>query len=104
MRIPKWPARNPVVPNVVPINGANSRLAGAGRVFRSRHAVFMKRLPTVDAPYSMPEQIAAVEDVSLQFARQLYEDCLQRHGADHQQTQLLSDYLSSFEKSRQRQR
>jgi hypothetical protein len=52
----------------------------------------------------MPEQIASVEDVSLQFARQLYEDCLQRHGADHQQTQLLSDYLSSFEKSRQRQR
>jgi hypothetical protein len=96
----------------VPIDSVNPRrvkslrkeMAGGGSFFRSRHAVFMKRLPKVDAPSSMPEQIAGIEDVTLQFARQLYEDCLKRHGADHQQTQLLSDYLSSFEKSRQRQR
>jgi hypothetical protein len=58
----------------------------------------MKRWQGVNAQYPMPDQIAWVEDVRLQFARQLYDDCLERRGADHRDTRLLYDYLSSFEK------
>jgi hypothetical protein len=49
----------------------------------------------VDAQYTMPDQIG-VDDVRLQFIRQLYDESLERHGAHHMETRLLSDYLSSF--------
>lgn len=38
-----------------------------------------------------------VEDVKLQFARQLYQTCLELHGADHQQTRLLREYIAELE-------
>lgn len=48
------------------------------------------------AQYDMPDEVAAFESPELQFARQLYEDSLARHGEDHNETRLLSDYLSTF--------
>jgi hypothetical protein len=33
----------------------------------------------------------------LQFARQLYDRCLERHGRDHEQTRLVLDYISVLE-------
>jgi hypothetical protein len=45
----------------------------------------------------MPEEIAAVEDLKLQFARQLYESALERHGEDHEQTRLLCKYIAYLE-------
>jgi hypothetical protein len=48
----------------------------------------------------MTVQIAAEEDVELQFARQLYQSCLERHGEDHEQTRLMRQYVASFEKVR----
>jgi hypothetical protein len=43
-------------------------------------------------------QIAAVdEDVRLQFARQIYDKCLERHGENHEQTRLAMEYLSGLE-------
>lgn len=45
----------------------------------------------------MPEEIAAVEDLKLQFARQLYERALERHGEDHEKTRLLSKYIAYLE-------
>ena len=43
----------------------------------------------------MPDhQIAALQ---LQFARQLYDRCLERHGRDHEQTRLVLDYISVLE-------
>jgi hypothetical protein len=36
-------------------------------------------------------------DLKLQFARQLYEACRERHGEDHEQTRLFLRYLHSFE-------
>ena len=38
-----------------------------------------------------------VEDVKLQFARQLYQDCLERHGAEHEQTRKLRSYVTDLE-------
>jgi hypothetical protein len=35
------------------------------------------------------------ENAMLQFARQLYECCLERHGNDHEQTRLLLGYYLS---------
>jgi hypothetical protein len=44
----------------------------------------------------MPDnQIAGLK---LQFARQLYERSLERHGRDHEHTCLLLDYISALEK------
>ena len=37
------------------------------------------------------------KDLKLQFARQLYEACRERHGEDHEQTRLFLRYLQSFE-------
>jgi hypothetical protein len=37
------------------------------------------------------------KDLKLQFARQLYEACRERHGEDHDQTRLFLSYLHSFE-------
>jgi len=113
MRIPNWPA-NPL--ERVVIDGASftavQARARASRSVPKRPAFFrspcatlsMKRSPGVETPYGMPEEIAGLEDVKLQFARQLYDDCLERHGEDHQETLLLFDYLSSFDNPRRRQR
>ena len=60
----------------------------------------MKRSEGVDAPYSMTVQIAADEDMELQFARQLYDRCVELHGRDHLQTRLLLQYVATFEKRR----
>ena len=57
----------------------------------------MKRCRGFCARYSMPEEIAAVEDLKLQFARQLYESALERHGEDHEQTRLLHKYIAYLE-------
>jgi hypothetical protein len=61
------------------------------RANRSDH----ETLEGVDAQYTMPDHIG-VDDVKLQFIRQLYDESLERHGAHHKETRLLSDYLSSF--------
>jgi hypothetical protein len=37
------------------------------------------------------------KDLKLQFARQLYEACRERHGEDHEQTRLFLRYMQSFE-------
>jgi hypothetical protein len=39
-----------------------------------------------------------VENIKLRFARQLYETTLERHGADHEQTHLLREYVSELER------
>ncbi|HUA85257.1 MAG TPA: hypothetical protein VMB85_15445 [Bryobacteraceae bacterium] len=39
-----------------------------------------------------------VENVKLQFARQLYETSLERHGPDHEQTRSLREYIAELEK------
>jgi hypothetical protein len=59
-----------------------------------------KRSPGLDAQYNMPEQIAANEDSSLQFIRQLYEDCVERYGEDHEETRLVLQYVARLEKAR----
>jgi hypothetical protein len=117
MRIPKRMASAQFSSERVVIDGASftavQARAGASKsaakrpgFFRSARAISisMKRSPGVEAPYSMPEQIAGLEDVKLQFARQLYDDCLERHGEDHQETRLLSEYISNFDNPRRRQR
>jgi hypothetical protein len=45
----------------------------------------------------MPEETSAAEDPNLRFIRQLYETCLERYGEDHEQTRLLSKYISYLE-------
>lgn len=57
----------------------------------------MKRFRGVHALYNMPEETPAVEGLNLQFIRQLYETCLERYGEDHEQTRLLSKYISYLE-------
>jgi hypothetical protein len=52
-------------------------------------------LEGVDAQYTMPDEIG-VEDVRLQFVRQLYDESLERHGEHHKETRLLCEYISSF--------
>jgi hypothetical protein len=42
---------------------------------------------------------AIVEDVKLEFARQLYHNCLQRYGTDHEQTRKLGQYVAELESS-----
>lgn len=76
--------------------GGASFTAMRARLAKNRSAA-VKRLPVVVALCSMPEQIAEVEDVKLQFARQLYDECLERHGEDHQETRLLWEYIFNFE-------
>jgi hypothetical protein len=42
--------------------------------------------------------VAAVEeDVRLQFARQLYDMCLERHGEDHEETRLVLKHIANLE-------
>ena len=36
------------------------------------------------------------KDLKLEFARQLYEACRERHGEDHEQTRLFLNYMQSF--------
>jgi hypothetical protein len=115
MRIPKGQAKplNRVVIDGASFTAVQARARASRSVpkrpafFRSasgRSTLFMKRSPGVEAPYSMPEQIAGLEDVKLQFARQLYDDCLERHGEDHQETRLLFEYIANFENPRRRLR
>lgn len=40
------------------------------------------------------------EELRLQFARQLYDECLKTHGEDHQETRLLQEYLSNQDRRR----
>jgi hypothetical protein len=47
----------------------------------------------------MPDEIG-VEDVRLQFVRQLYDESLERHGEHHRETRLLWEYISSFDRPR----
>lgn len=43
----------------------------------------------------MPDkQIAALK---LQFARQLYDKCLEQHGKNHEQTRIVLHYISTLE-------
>jgi hypothetical protein len=45
----------------------------------------------------MQDGIEDKEDVRLQFARQLYERCLEQRGEDHEETRLVSRYISDLE-------
>jgi len=51
----------------------------------------------------MPNRNQVIEDVKLQFARQLYSTFLERNGADDDQTGILRDYIAALER-RQLQR
>ena len=64
-----------------------------------RRPAEMKRSPTFAAQYCMQDPIVEAEDAKLQFARQIYERCQEQFGKDHEQTQLMRDYLASLEKS-----
>ena len=45
------------------------------------------------------KQITTAEgDLRLQFARQLYDMCLERHGEDHEETRLVLKYISGLER------
>jgi hypothetical protein len=48
-----------------------------------------KALPVPD------KQIAALQ---LQFARQLHDRCLERHGENHEQTRLVLDHIAALER------
>ena len=51
---------------------------------------------------TMPDnQIAALE---LQFARQLYDRCLERHGENNEQTRIVLRYISALENPKSRAR
>lgn len=41
----------------------------------------------------MTDQIEALEDGKLQFARQLYDEFLESRGEDHRETRLLQKYI-----------
>jgi hypothetical protein len=56
-------------------------------------AVCNETAPTVDALYNTTDQIETVEDGKLQFARQLYDEFLERRGEDHRDTRLLRKYI-----------
>ena len=44
---------------------------------------------------TMPDkQLVALK---IQFARQLYTECLQRHGKDHEQARIMLHYISTLE-------
>jgi hypothetical protein len=47
-------------------------------------------------------QIAIEEGEMIQFARQLYDMCLERHGRDHEQTRIAREYLSCLESDQTR--
>jgi hypothetical protein len=43
-------------------------------------------------------QIAMLEqDQILEFARQLYERCVEQYGENHQQTRMMVEYISGLE-------
>jgi hypothetical protein len=45
------------------------------------------------------KQVATVaEDARLQFARQLFDMCLDRHGEDHEETRLVLKHISELER------
>jgi hypothetical protein len=46
----------------------------------------------------------AAEDVELQFARQLYERCLEVHGEGHEQTELVGRYIAALKDRDSRRR
>jgi hypothetical protein len=45
----------------------------------------------------MTDGIGDEENLRLQFARQLYERCLEERGEDHEETLLVSRYISDLE-------
>ena len=47
--------------------------------------------------YNMESPSAEVDDLNLEFARQLYERCVERYGEDHEQTRLSARYISDLE-------
>ena len=52
-------------------------------------------------PEALPElPDTQVITLQLQLARQLYDKCLERHGENHEQTRLVSSYISALEKPR----
>jgi hypothetical protein len=57
----------------------------------------MKRSSGIHAPYSMLRLIATSEEPRLQFARQLYDRCLERFGLEHEGTRLVAQYMSDLE-------
>jgi hypothetical protein len=71
------------------------------RHFRPRDdsSLSVKRSEALTHDYNMETLGAVIDDVNLQFARQLYEGCLERYGEDHQQTRLMLQYVASFEKA-----
>jgi hypothetical protein len=50
-----------------------------------------------DAPYNIESPSAAVDDLNLQLARQLYDRCMELYGEDHEETRLLARYKSQME-------
>ncbi len=46
--------------------------------------------------YTMPDKQTAA--LKLQFAYQLYDRCLERHGKNHEQTRIVMHYISALEK------
>ena len=66
------------------------KLSRAIQSFRSNN----ETLKGVGTQYSMFDEVGAAESPELQFARQLYEESLARHGEDHNETRLLSEYIS----------
>jgi hypothetical protein len=59
-----------------------------------KHSMIWRKARKV-SPGSPDKRVA---DVELQFIRQLYDSCLARHGADHEQTRLVSDHISALER------
>jgi hypothetical protein len=48
----------------------------------------------------VPHPDEPFEDARLQFALQLYEDCLEKFGADHAETRLMARYIAICESSK----
>jgi hypothetical protein len=47
--------------------------------------------------YGVQDQMSRVEDVRLQFARQLYARCLEQYGKHHPESRLVAKYIASLE-------
>ena len=68
------------------------------RVAVPRQSSFsIETLRALDSRYYVPRQHAATDDPELQFARQLYQACLERYGQDHQETRTVAGDHSDLE-------
>jgi hypothetical protein len=47
--------------------------------------------------YGVQDQMSRVEDIRLQFARQLYARCLEQYGKSHPESRLVAKYIASLE-------